>query len=401
MDVHVGHMDAVVLVDDGKALVLGAGAGQFIQLLDDGHELRDHGVQIGAGPLFQRFGQNRVVGVGAGLGDDLDGLVELDALLSQQADQFGDDHAGVGVIDLDGGIVGQVMVIAAAGGALGQNQLGTGGNHQILLVDAQAAAGLVGVIGVQEQRQVLVDGGLIEGDAIVDDSLIDGVQVKKVQRVGAALITGDGQLVQAGIVGFACQLDRIDRVSLFGPGVCGQPGVGQLVLDAVLEGLVEQAEVIAQADTVAGQIQRGEGVEEAGSQAAQTAVAQGRLRLDFLNVGQVLARSGQRGAGVVVETQVNKVVGQQLANQKLGADVVEFAALDRLDVGGALLADDVQQGKVDFLVSAGCQRLVGFGFDHSGHIHESYLLIYLPPLAGAEGLSLALARNFWANRYVS
>ena len=35
------------------------------------------------------------------------------------------------------------MVIAAAGGALSQNQLGTGGNHQILLVDAQAAAGLV------------------------------------------------------------------------------------------------------------------------------------------------------------------------------------------------------------------------------------------------------------------
>ena len=158
--------------------------------------------------------------------------------------------------------------------------------------------------------------------------------------------------------------------------------------------------MIAQADTVAGQIQRGEGVEEAGSQAAQTAVAQGRLRLDFLNVGQVLARSGQRGAGVVVETQVNKVVGQQLANQELGADVVELAALDRLDVSGALLADDVQQGKVDFLVSAGCQRLVGFGFDHSAHIHESYLHIYLPPLAGAERLSLALARNFWANRYV-
>ena len=89
-----------------------------------------------------------MVGVGAGLGDDLDGLVELDALFAQQADQLGDDHAGVGVIDLDGGIIGQVMVIAAAGGALGQNQLGTGGDHQILLVDAQAAAGLVGVIGV-------------------------------------------------------------------------------------------------------------------------------------------------------------------------------------------------------------------------------------------------------------
>ena len=82
---------------------------------------------------------------------------------------------------------------------------------------------------------------------------------------------------------------------------------------------------------------------------------------------------------------MGRVVGQQLANQELGADVVELAALDRLDVGGALLADDVQQGKVDFLVSAGCQRLVGFGFNHSGHIHESYLLIYLPPPPGRGG----------------
>ena len=81
----------------------------------------------------------------------------------------------------------------------------------------------------------------------------------------------------------------------------GQPRVGQLVLDAVLEGLVEQAEVIPQADTVAGQVQRGEGVKETGGQTAQPAVAKAWLRLDLLNIGQVFPGSGQRGAGVVVQ----------------------------------------------------------------------------------------------------
>ena len=130
------------------------------------------------------------------------------------------------------------MVITAAGGALSQNQLGPGGNHQLLLVDAQTASGLVGVIGIQEKRQVFVDVGLVERDAVVDDALINGVEIEQIQRVRAALVARDGQLVQTGAVGLAGQLDGIDRIRLFRPGVGGQPRVGQLVLDAVLEGLV-------------------------------------------------------------------------------------------------------------------------------------------------------------------
>ena len=129
--------------------------------------------------------------------------------------------------------------------------------------------------------------------------------------------------------------------------------------------------MIAQADAVTGQVQRGEGVEKAGRQTTQTAVAEARLRLDLLNIGQVFARSGQCGADIIVQAEVDKVVGQQLADQKLGADVVELATLDGLDAGGALLADDVQQSKVDLLIGAAGQGLFGFRFDSSGHIHNS------------------------------
>ena len=79
VDIHVCHVYPVVLVDDGKAFVLGTGAGQRIQLLNDRHQLRHHGIQIGTGPLFQRFGQNGVVGVGAGLGNNLHSFVKVNA----------------------------------------------------------------------------------------------------------------------------------------------------------------------------------------------------------------------------------------------------------------------------------------------------------------------------------
>ena len=296
-------------------------------------------------------------------------------MLAQQADQLGDDHARVGIVDLDGGVVGQVVIVAAAGGTLGQNQLRTGGNHQVLLVDAQAAARLVAVVRVQKQRQVFVDVGLVELNAVMDDRLINRVEVKQVQRVGAALVAGHGQLIQPGGVLLARQADRVGHVGFFGPAVGSQPGVGQLVLHAARERLMEQPEVIPQADAVTGQVQRGERVEEAGGKTPQSAVAQARLRLDLLNVRKALARSGQRGAGVVVQPQVDEVVGQQLADQELGADVVQLAAGHGLHAGGALLTHDVQQGEVDLLVGAGSQRLGGLGFDSSGHIHNGYLPI--------------------------
>ena len=109
----------------------------------------------------------------------------LFAPLPQQPDEFRDDHAGVGVVDLDGGVVGQIVVIAAAGRALGQNELGTGRDHQILLVHPQTAASLIGIVRVEEEGQVLVDGGLVERDAVMDDALVDGVQIEQVQ--GAVL----------------------------------------------------------------------------------------------------------------------------------------------------------------------------------------------------------------------
>ena len=85
------------------------------------------------------------------------------------------------------------------------------------------------------------------------NAFINGVQVKQVQGVGAALVAGHGQFVQPGSVRFACQGDGVGDIGLFRPGMFVQPGVRQFVLQAVGKALVEQAKVVTQADAVARQ----------------------------------------------------------------------------------------------------------------------------------------------------
>ena len=317
------------------------------------------GGHVVRGNVIYDCGQNGVVGVGAGLGNDLHSFLKLNAPLPQQPDQLRDDHAGVGVVDLDGGVVCQIMEVAAPGGALGQNELCTGRNHQVLLVHSQTAAGLVGIIRVEEEGQVLINSGLVEGNAVMDDALINGIKVEQVQGVGASLVAGNGQLVQPGGVLLARQFHRVGGVGLFRPAVGSQPRVGLFVLHTILKRLVEQAKVIPQAHAVAGQVQRCQRIQEAGCQTAQTTVAERRLRFHFLNIGKTLSGSGQCIPGFFVQPQIDEVVRQQLANEKFGADIVQLAAGNGLHAVGTLLPHQLQQCQIQLLIGAVRQQLSG------------------------------------------
>ena len=117
--------------------------------------------------------------------------------------------------------------------------------------------------------------------------------------------------------------------------------------------------MVPQTYAVAGQVQRCQRVEEAGSQTPQAAVAQRRLRLYLFNVGKALSGSSQRRPGFVVQPQIDEVVGQQLANKEFGADIVQLAPGDRLHAVGALLPHKFQQCQIQLLVGAVCQQLAG------------------------------------------
>ena len=114
----VGHAHLIVadqchVVD--LALVAGESLGQLFAgaAVHLDHDLVDAGqghledVHI---PLLQSLGHNGVVGVGKDLLADLKGLIPVKAALVQQdAHHLGDGQRGMGVVQLDGDLVGQVV----------------------------------------------------------------------------------------------------------------------------------------------------------------------------------------------------------------------------------------------------------------------------------------------------
>ena len=86
--------------------------------------------------------------------------------------------------------------------------------------------------------------------------------------------------------------------------------------------LLEHA--IAVANTVAPtrQVQSGDGIKEAGSQAAQATVAQSRVALLLLHGLDVIAQGTQSIGVGALQAQVEDRVGQRPAHQKLSRQVV-------------------------------------------------------------------------------
>lgn len=77
--------------------------------------------------------------------------------------------------------------------------------------------------------------------------------------------------------------------------------VGDGLLLVVDKALTEQTVVIVEAHAIAGQAQRGDGIQEARGQAAQAAVAERRLDLELLDLVEVVACGGELVLNLVVE----------------------------------------------------------------------------------------------------
>ena len=91
----------------------------------------------------------------------------------------------------------------------------------------------------------------------------------------------------------------------------------------------------------------GHGVQEARGKAAQATVAQGRLDLALLDGTQVMAGGSELRLNVVVHAQLDEVVGEQTANEKLGREVVQAALALVEGHGRRMLADDVLKHGAD------------------------------------------------------
>ena len=120
--------------------------------------------------------------------------------------------------------------------------------------------------------------------------------------------------------------------------------------------------MIVEAHAIAGQAQRGDGIQEARGQAAQAAVAERRLDLELLDLVEVVACGGELVLNLVVDAKVDHVVDEQLADQKFGGNVIElFLAVVERAGSGALLHEFDQQlvnATVVELLERGAKRLL-------------------------------------------
>ena len=214
------------------------------------------------------------------------------------------------IVDLNGGIIVQVMEITAAFCAFFQNHLCAGTDHQILLVNPQKTSGIVAVVRVKEQRQVLCYVRFVKADAVSDTGTVNAVQVEQVQVIGAAFISCDSDSVKPGSVILARQGYRVGNVCFLCPVMLSQPEIRSLILQAMGEVLMEQTAVISEAYAVSGKIQGGHRIQEAGSQPAQASVAQAGLRLYFFKFRHGFAVCLQAGFYLVVKSQVDEIIAQ-------------------------------------------------------------------------------------------
>ena len=171
----------------------------------------------------------------------------------------------------------------------------------------------------------------------------------------AVLIAGDLQVVLPGVQGKAPKVHLVGQSGVQQPGLRPNPGVGLLSLPAGVQPLAEQAVVVVEAHPVPVETQGGDGIQKTGGKTAQTAVAQGGLRLLVLHLGQGAAVGGQQPLRLLQQAQVDQIGPQQAAHQKLRREVIQLPLSPGVVHGLLQLTHRGGQGVHQLPVGAGVQ----------------------------------------------
>ena len=349
--------------------------------VDAGHLLL---VELHA-PALQGLAHDGVVGVAQGAGGDVPGLVPLVVVLvHEQTHELGNAEGGMGVVDVDGYLVGQGAQGLVALDVAPQDGLQGGRAEEILLAQAQALALDVVVGGIEDLGKGLGHGVLLQGAHVVApgegrhvEALgeLGGPEDQLVHRIG--VVAGDVEVVGNGHDGGVAVLGHLElavviplpdlaaeadlhRVVLLGdqPDVAHlEPVVGELHLPAVHDLLLEDAELVADGVAGGGIAETGEGVQVAGGQAAQAAVAQARVGIQGVEIRDVDVQILQSLGEDLLHAEVEEVVAQGGAHQEFHGHIEDLLAalllIAALEGAAAVIhavADHGAQGLVGLLV---------------------------------------------------
>ena len=301
-------------------------------------------------PGLQRLGQDGVVGVGHRVHHRVPCVLpRIVVVIQQNAHQFGNAERGMRVVDVDGNLVGKVCKRAVHREMVADDALYRCADEEVLLLQTQQLTLGVVVGGVKHLgnglrlcalRQCLRILPLCEQRHIEVGDVACAPQTQTADRV--AVCTRDHHVVGNGFNFFAVLVADVavplgpllhdlsaetDAERAVGAGnqpdfAAGQPDVGQLDLQSVNDLLLEQTVLVADGEAGRRVIQRSKRVHKAGSQSAETAVAETCVRLQLIKVVDIEAEMLQGEAVFIHNAEVAEIGLERSAKQKFHAHII-------------------------------------------------------------------------------
>ena len=268
----------------------------------------------------------------------------------------------MGVVELHGPVVGEVLHRDAPLVEAAQHVLQAAAHKEVLLLESQTPAFVGAVVGIKHLGDRFRADLFFHRPVVIAD--VEGMEIEGFGRIGAPEpqpITGVHPIAQHGhIMGNADGLfignpthpmvvlvieigfgaaakankNRLIRLGNFPGPAAFQPFIGDFDLAAIANQLVEDAEFIADAVPRGGNLQGGEGFEIAGRQPAQAAVAQARFLFhieDLIEAVDAIALQGlfcrlldAKHQQVVAQLGTDQELGRQIGHHPLGGGVDRF-----------------------------------------------------------------------------
>ena len=197
-------------------------------------------------------------------------------------------------------------------------------------------------------------------------------EIAGLDQFGAMVAAVVGAMLDAAVERHA---DTVVRTADQPRIVVREPVVGDLDLATEREGLTEQAEFVMDAITDGRDVHRGEGIEEAGGETAEAAVAEAHVGFFVGDRLEILAEFRQGRGRDVAQLKVDEVVREHAAHQVLEGEIVDAA--------------DVLAGMLSLRVDVALEHLVAGG--HAGR-HPPVVAGGGDAVAGESALQVAQDR---------
>ena len=306
------------------------------------------------GPFLQRFGQEGMVGVGEGVPRHVPGRVPVHLVfIHQQAHHLGHGNGRMRVVELDGPFLVELVQRAFQQQVDADHVLQRAAREEELLLEAQGLALEDLIVRVEDLGDVLRMHLVLDGAVVI--AVVEGGEIERLDRLGLPepeMVAGaDAVAENRRVIGHAHDdgvrdpahavmplfigprlgaAAELHLVGDFGPGDLprvaeAQPLVGDLHLPAVLDGLVEDAELVADAVADGRHFERGHRIQVTRREPAQAAVAEAGLLLLLDKVVEVHAEFLHRLARILGEAQAEELAGQVRPGQELRREVGHHA----------------------------------------------------------------------------